>query len=120
MDRPRSRSVVQRRHAPACPHRSLHSTTAERGREGALIEAGRQDAVRDTRQVFQQAMGPAFSAAIEEISGREVIAFMSQVCFAPDMAAEVFVLEPYGQDEAPEEVSSDLEPLSLNGKPDLG
>jgi uncharacterized protein YbcI len=85
--------------------------------ERTLIEAGRHDAVRDTRQVFQQAMGPAFSAAIEEISGRKVIAFMSQVCFAPDMAAEVFVLEPRDQDRAPEEVSPELEPVSVDGKP---
>jgi hypothetical protein len=28
--------------------------------------------------------------------GRKVIAFMSQVCFDPDMAAEIFVLEPNG------------------------
>jgi uncharacterized protein YbcI len=40
------------------------------------------------------AMRERFSAAIEEISGRKVIAFMSQVHFDPDLAAEVFVLEP--------------------------
>jgi uncharacterized protein YbcI len=39
-------------------------------------------------------MRPQFSAAIEEITGRKVIAFMSQVHFDPDMAAEIFVLEP--------------------------
>jgi len=30
------------------------------------------------------------------VMGRKVIAFMSQVCFDPDMAAEIFVLEPDG------------------------
>jgi uncharacterized protein YbcI len=64
--------------------------------ERTLIESGSQETVKETRQVFQMAMGPAFSAAVEEIMGRKVIAFMSQVHFAPDMAAEVFVLEPDG------------------------
>jgi hypothetical protein len=31
-----------------------------------------------------------------------VIGFMSQVRFDPDMAAELFVLEPQGEDRAPE------------------
>jgi hypothetical protein len=31
-----------------------------------------------------------------------VIGFMSQVSFAPDMAAEVFVLEPDADDHTPE------------------
>ena len=32
--------------------------------------------------------------AVEEITGRRVLQFMSQVSFEPDMAAEIFVLEP--------------------------
>jgi uncharacterized protein YbcI len=62
--------------------------------ERTLIEAGNEDTVKETRQKFQVAMGPAFSAAVEEIMERKVIAFMSQVHFAPDLAAEIFVLEP--------------------------
>jgi uncharacterized protein YbcI len=70
--------------------------------ERTLIEAGRTEAVRETRNIFQDAMGPKFKEAVEEATGRTVIAFMSQVCFDPDMAAEVFVLEPQGEDRAPE------------------
>jgi uncharacterized protein YbcI len=70
--------------------------------ERTLIEAGRLEAVRETRNLFQDAMGPRFRDAVEEATGRTVIAFMSQVCFNPDMAAEVFVLEPQGEDRAPE------------------
>jgi uncharacterized protein YbcI len=44
------------------------------------------------------AMQPAFREAVEEITGRKVIQFMSQVSFEPDMAAEIFVLQPEGQD----------------------
>ena len=62
--------------------------------ERTLIEAGQEEDVKHTRQVFQMAMRNAFSAAVEEITGRKVIQFMSQVAFSPDVAAEVFVLEP--------------------------
>jgi uncharacterized protein YbcI len=70
--------------------------------ERTLIEAGRQEAVRENRGIFQDAMTQRFSEAVEEATGRKVIAFMSQVHFDPDMAAEVFVLEPQGDDRAPE------------------
>jgi uncharacterized protein YbcI len=66
--------------------------------ERTLIDAGQEEGVRATRQLFQQAMRSQFSAAVEEITGRKVIQFMSQVAFAPDMAAEVFVLEPEASD----------------------
>lgn len=62
--------------------------------ERTFIEGGASDEVKQTRQTFQMMMGPKFSAAVEEIMGRKVIAFMSQVHFDPDMAAEIFVLEP--------------------------
>ena len=70
--------------------------------EKTLIDAGRPEAVRETRNLFQDAMRPKFIEAVEAAMGRKVIAFMSQVCFDPDMAAEVFVLEPQGEDRAPE------------------
>jgi uncharacterized protein YbcI len=71
--------------------------------ERTLIEDGRLAAVRETRNLFQDAMSTRFRAAVEAATGRTVIAFMSQVCFEPDMAAEVFVLEPEGDDRAPED-----------------
>jgi uncharacterized protein YbcI len=68
--------------------------------EKTLLKDGRQEGVKQTRQLFQMAMRAEFSAAVEEITGRKVIQFMSQVAFDPDMAAEVFVLEPEGDDAA--------------------
>jgi uncharacterized protein YbcI len=62
--------------------------------ERTLIDAGDWEQVKATRQSFQMAMREEFSAAVEEITGRKVIAFMSQVHLDPDMAAEIFVLEP--------------------------
>jgi uncharacterized protein YbcI len=70
--------------------------------ERTLIDAGRVDAVRETRTIFQDTMKPHFVEIVENALGRKVLAFMSQVCFDPDMSAEIFVLEPEGDDTAPE------------------
>jgi uncharacterized protein YbcI len=70
--------------------------------ERTLLDAGEHEAVKETRQRFQIAMRERFSDAVEEITGRKVIAFMSQVHVNPDMAAEIFVLEPRDADRAPE------------------
>jgi uncharacterized protein YbcI len=70
--------------------------------ERTLIESDRRHAVRETRNLFQDAMRGRFTDAVETATGRSVIAFMSQVCFEPDMAAEVFVLEPEAEDGVPE------------------
>jgi uncharacterized protein YbcI len=62
--------------------------------ERTLIEAGQQEGVKETRQLFQMAMSERFIEHVEKITGRKVAAFMSQVHFDPDLAAEIFVLEP--------------------------
>lgn len=61
--------------------------------ERTLIDAGQCAIVQSTRHAVQLVMREPFSKAIEEIMGRKVVAFMSQVHFDPDMAVEVFVLE---------------------------
>jgi uncharacterized protein YbcI len=66
--------------------------------ERTLIEADDWEQVKATRQSFQMAMRPEFTAAVEEITGRTVIAFMSQVHLDPDLAAEIFVLSPEAED----------------------
>lgn len=70
--------------------------------ERTLIDAGRSDAVRDTRTIFQDTMRTGFVEIVERALERKVVAFMSQVHFDPDMSAEIFVLEPEGDDRAPE------------------
>jgi uncharacterized protein YbcI len=68
--------------------------------EKTLLDNGRHEDVRQMRQLFQDAMRTQFSEAVEGITGRKVVQFMSQVAFEPDMAAEVFVLEPALNDDA--------------------
>lgn len=64
-------------------------TTVER----TLVDAGEWDKVRETRLAFQEAMSDRFTEAIEEIVGRRVVGFTSQVLLDQDIAIEVFVLE---------------------------
>jgi uncharacterized protein YbcI len=91
-----TRTIIQRNYV-VCFLEDIYTPV-----ERTLIDAGRSEAVRETRNIFQDAMGPKFREAVEEVTGRTVIGFMSQVHFDPDMAAEVFVLEPQGEDRAPE------------------
>ena len=65
-------------------------TTVER----TLIDAGHFDTVQQTRSMFQATMRESFSEAVERITGRRVVAFMSETHESPDIAAEIFVLEP--------------------------
>lgn len=62
--------------------------------ERSLLDAGQENFVLETRQRFQRTMRTDFVAAIEILTERKVIAFMSTNHVNPDMAAEVFVLEP--------------------------
>jgi uncharacterized protein YbcI len=62
--------------------------------ERTLIDAGRFEAVRETRSAFQDTMRDNFSAEVERLSGRKVVGFLSQVHVDPDLAVETFILEP--------------------------
>jgi hypothetical protein len=48
--------------------------------------------VLETRRAYQLTMGEDFTAGIEEITGRQVIAFLSANHIDPDVAIESFVL----------------------------
>ena len=61
--------------------------------ERTLIDAGRFDAVQETRAAFQETMREKFSDAVEQAVGRKVIGFLSQVHVDPDLAVETFILE---------------------------
>src|SRR5215210_6089298 len=62
--------------------------------EETLIDAGREDLVRSYRLAFQEAVTATTVAAVEEITGRTVAAYHSQIVFRPTRAFELFVLEP--------------------------
>jgi uncharacterized protein YbcI len=64
--------------------------------ERTLIEAGEASAVHDIRRRFQAVMKGQFSGVVEKALGRTVRAYMSQVHTDPDIAVELFMLEPTG------------------------
>ncbi len=61
--------------------------------ERTLIEAGRFNAVQGTRTAFQETMREKFSEAVEQLTGRKVVGFLSQVHVDPDLSVETFILE---------------------------
>jgi uncharacterized protein YbcI len=77
-------------------------TTVER----TLIETGEIESVYQMRRSFQQAMEDEFRRVIEGATGRRMIAYMSSIHVDPDLAVELFVLEPT-EEPAPAETSAD-------------
>jgi uncharacterized protein YbcI len=65
--------------------------------EKMMIAEGAFSNVRETRTMFQDWMGPTFIQIVEEATGRKVRAFFSQVARDPDMAVELFIMEPPAQ-----------------------
>jgi uncharacterized protein YbcI len=62
--------------------------------ERTLAMNGDAQFVIDMRHRFQHAMQDDLVAAVERLSERKVVAFMSDNHIDPDMAVEVFILEP--------------------------
>jgi uncharacterized protein YbcI len=62
--------------------------------ERTLANHGEGQAVLDLRRRWQRVMQADVSKEIEQLTGRKVIGFMSDNHIDPDLAVEVFVLEP--------------------------
>jgi len=60
--------------------------------ERTLIDAGRLEHVRETRQLHQRSQEAKYSEVAEAVLGRHVTAFISAVNSAPDIAIEIFLL----------------------------
>jgi uncharacterized protein YbcI len=61
--------------------------------EQALVDGGEEQSVLTLRRRYQSLMQEDVSKAVEEITGRRVVTFMSDNATDPDMAAEIFVLD---------------------------
>ena len=62
--------------------------------EKTMIEVQQSTIVQGTRSMFQQAMQHSFIAEVERLSGRRVVAFMSDSHVGPDMEIQLFFLAP--------------------------
>lgn len=64
-------------------------TTAEK----TMLEFGKQDQVRQFRQLFENEMTHRLTEMIERLTGRNVLTYQSQVMFEPDIVVEMFVFD---------------------------
>lgn len=62
--------------------------------EKTMIELQRSTIVQQTRNEFQNAMQHKFIQLIERLSGRSVLAFISNHHVGPDLEIELFLLTP--------------------------
>ncbi|MGB2712150.1 MAG: Na-translocating system protein MpsC family protein [Conexibacter sp.] len=60
--------------------------------EKTMIELERTAIVQETRSAFQAAMQQKFITEVERLSGRRVLAFISNQHVGPDLEVELFVL----------------------------
>jgi uncharacterized protein YbcI len=61
--------------------------------EKTMIEVQRGTLVQQVRSAFQVAMQNRFISAVERLSGREVLAFISDQHVGPDIEIELFMLK---------------------------
>ncbi len=67
-------------------------TTAEK----TMLEFGNEDQVRQFRQLFENEMTERLTERMEELTGREIVNYQSQVMFDPDIVVEMFVFDSDG------------------------
>ncbi len=67
-------------------------TTAEK----TMLEFGHPDQVRAFRQLFENEMTERLCEMVEQLTGRKVLTYQSQVMFDPDLVVEMFVFDCAG------------------------
>jgi uncharacterized protein YbcI len=61
--------------------------------EETLLAAGQADLVRNYRLAFQETVTQTTTRAVEDLTGRKVLSYHSQIVFDPTRAFEIFVLD---------------------------
>jgi uncharacterized protein YbcI len=61
--------------------------------EETLLAAGKSDLVRNYRLAFQETVTQTTVTAVEELTGRKVLTYHSQILFDPVRVFEIFVLD---------------------------
>jgi uncharacterized protein YbcI len=61
--------------------------------EKNLVGAGKHDEVLRIRRTFQETMRPSLVEAVESLTERTVVSFMSANDIEPDAAVEIFVMD---------------------------
>ena len=61
--------------------------------ERTMMEGGEPDRVLEMRRDFQRMMKERYTAMIQELTGRTVLAFLSQAHVDPDLTIEIFLMD---------------------------
>ena len=61
--------------------------------ERTMLDAGQEDQVRSFRQGFENEMTKRLTDMVEEVTGRKVLSYQSQVLFDPDVVIEIFFFD---------------------------
>ena len=61
--------------------------------ERTMMHGGEPDRVLEMRRDFQRLMKERYTAMVEELTGRKVLAFLSQAHVEPDLTIEVFLMD---------------------------
>ena len=61
--------------------------------ERTMVEGGQPDRVLEMRRDFQELMEVRYTEMIEELTGRQVLAFLSQAHVEPDLTIEMFLMD---------------------------
>ena len=68
--------------------------------EVTMLQLGQQDQVRQFRQLFENEMTDRLTGKMEELTGRKILTYQSQIMFDPDVGVEMFVFDSDGSTDA--------------------
>jgi uncharacterized protein YbcI len=61
--------------------------------ERTMLDAGKQDTVRQYRQDFENEMTVRLVGKMEQLTGRKILTYQSQILFNPDIVVEIFFFD---------------------------
>lgn len=61
--------------------------------EETMVRGGEHEAVRAYRLRFQAVIAPELIRRVEDVLGRKIVSYHSQILFDPDRLVEIFVLD---------------------------
>ena len=67
--------------------------------ERTMLDGGKQDTVRQYRQAFENEMTATLIGKMEELTGRTILTYQSQILFDPDIVIEIFFFDQSGTRE---------------------
>lgn len=67
--------------------------------ERTMLEAGKQDMVRQYRQAYENEMTATLIGKMQELTGRTILNYQSQILFDPDIVVEIFFFDQSGSSE---------------------